>query len=64
MLGISLFGDVNVSKNADPDRYFYFGGSTGFDARQRFSLPDDKGFVIVFGAEMSSLLHINHKNKI
>ena len=66
VLGISLFGVVNLKRNADPDRYYYFGGGIGFDARQRFSLYDGRGFgknVIIFGADMSSLVYINNKKK-
>ena len=38
----------------------------GFDAHRSFSLSDDSGFgktVIIFGADMSSSLHIDNKKK-
>ena len=34
MFGKSFFfGAVNLTKNADPDKYFYSGYSIGFDSR-------------------------------
>ena len=66
MLVISLLGVVNLKKNADHDRYYYFEGGIGFDAWQSFSLSDGRGFgknVIIFGADMSSLVLINNNKK-
>ena len=58
-----LFGAVNLTKNADIDKYRYSGYGIGFDRRSSFSFPGG-GFgqnVLVFGADMSSSAHINNK---
>ena len=34
------FGDVNLAKNADLDKYLYGGYGTEFNSRSEFSLPD------------------------
>ena len=34
-----LFGSVNLTKNADPDKYSYSGYGIGFDSRSLFSYP-------------------------
>ena len=47
-----------MTKNADIEKYGYSGYGIGFDKRSSFSFPDG-GFgqnVLIFGAEMSSLL--------
>ena len=52
-------------KNADIDKYGYFGYGTGFDGRGGFSFPGG-GFgqnVLIFGADMSSSAHIDNKKK-
>ena len=54
-----------MTKNADIDKYEYFGYGIGFDRRSSFSFPGD-GFgqnVLIFGADMSSSLHIDNKKK-
>ena len=58
-----LFGSVNVTKNADLDKYMYSGYGIGFDSRSEFSLPDGsiEKNVITFGANMSSSVHIDNK---
>ena len=38
-LGNCLFGAVNLTKNADPNKYEYSGHGIGFNARSKFSLP-------------------------
>ena len=49
-----LFGGVNLTKNADIEKYKYSGYVTGFGCN-----------VIFFGVDMSSSVHIdNKKNKI
>ena len=39
-LGVSLFGDVTLIKNADPDKYSYSGYSFELDTRIEYSLLD------------------------
>ena len=36
-----LFGAVNLTNNADPDKYKYSGYGIGFDSRSKFPLPQD-----------------------
>ena len=60
-----LIGSVNVTKNADPDIYKCSSDDIGFDSRSEFSFTDE-GMgknVISFGADMSSSVHIDKKNK-
>ena len=60
-----LSGAVTLTKNADIDKYRYSGYGIGFDRRGSFSFPVG-GFgqnVIVFGADMSSSIHIDNKGK-
>ena len=61
----SLLGAVKLTKNANPDKYFYSGCGIGFDSRSLISFPNfDKGKnVIISGADMSSSVHANSKNK-
>ena len=33
-----LFGDVKITKSADPDKYSYSGHGIGFDSRSYFSI--------------------------
>ena len=59
----SLFGDVKLTTNLDPHKYFYFGYGVSFDVRGTFSLPDG-GFgknIVIFGADMSSSVHVDNK---
>ena len=51
-----FFGAVTLSKNADIEKYKYFGYGIGFDRRSSFSFPSG-GFgqnVLIFGADMST----------
>ena len=60
-----LFGAVTLTKNADIEKYKYSGYGIGFDRRSSFSSPSG-GFgqnVLIFGADMSSSIHINNKKK-
>ena len=60
-----LFSAVTLTKNADIDKYGYFGYGIGFDRRSSFSFPGG-GFgqnVLIFGADMSSSAQINNKKK-
>ena len=55
-----------MTKNSDPEKFKYFGCGIGFDARGSFSLSNGSGFVknvIIFGANMSSLVHTDNKKK-
>ena len=66
MLGNSLFGAVNLTKNFDLDKYKYSGYGIGFDAGTSFSLSDGSGFgqnVIIFGTDLSSSVHTDNKEK-
>ena len=60
-----LFGSVKLTKNADPDKYKYSGYGIGFYSRSEFSFTDGsvEENIIIFGAGMSSSLHIDNKNK-
>ena len=64
-LGGRLFGGAKLSKNADPDKYSYTCFGIGFDTRGQYSLPDDSvdKNVIIFGADMTSSVHIDNKGK-
>ena len=60
-----LFGAVTLTKNADIDKYRYFGYGIGFNRTGRFSFYGS-GFgqnVIIFGAGMSSSVHVDNKGK-
>ena len=60
-----LFGAVKLTKNADIDKYGYSGYGIGFDRRSSFSFPGG-GFgqnVLIFGADMSSSVHVDNKKK-
>ena len=62
-----MFRGVKLAKNFDPDKYIYSGSGYGirFHFCSEFSLSDgnvDKNDII-FGADMSSSLHINNKKK-
>ena len=62
----SLFGAVKLTKNADPDKYKYSGCGIGFNVSGSLLLPDGNGFgknAIVFGADMSSSVHIDINKK-
>ena len=60
-----LFGAVTLTKNADIEKYKYSGYGIGFDRRSRFSFTSG-GFrqnVLIFGADMSTSIHIDNKKK-
>ena len=60
-----LFGAVTLTKNADIDKYRYFGYGIGFNITGSFSFYGS-GFgqnVIIFGAGMSSSVHVDNKGK-
>ena len=61
-----LFGAVTLTKNADIEKYRYSGYGIGFDRGSSFSFPGG-GFgqnVLIFGADISSSIHIDNKKKI
>ena len=64
-LGNYSFGSVKLSKNADLVKYKHSSYSIGFDSCSEFSLPEGTmgKNVIIFGADMSSSLHIDCKGK-
>ena len=60
-----LFGAVTLTKNADIEKYKYSGYGIGFDRRLSFSFTGG-GFgqnVLIFGADMSTSIHIDNKKK-
>ena len=60
-----MFGTVKITKNADVGKYVFTSYGVGFDSSSEFSLPDVSSGknVIIFGADMSSSVHINNKEK-
>ena len=60
-----LFGAVTLTKNMDVDKYKYSGYGIGFDRRSSFSFPSGRFHqnVLIFGADMSSSVHIDNKKK-
>ena len=60
-----LFGAVNLTKNADPDRYSYSGYGIGFNSPSHFlfSKFDFGKNVITFGVENNSSTHTDNKEK-
>ena len=60
-----LFGAVTLTKNADIEKYKYSGYDIAFDSRSSFSFTGG-GFgqnVLIFGADMSTSIHIDNKKK-
>ena len=60
-----LFGAVTLTKNADIEKYKYSDYGIGFNRRSSFSFPS-AGFgqnVLIFGADMSTSIHIDNKKK-
>ena len=64
-LGNCLFGSVKLTKNDDLEKYKYSGHGIGFDSRSEFSLLDGtmEKNAIIFGADMSSYVHVDNKGK-
>ena len=61
-----LFGAATLVKNADFDKYGYFGYGISFDRKSSFSFLDS-GFgqnVLILGVHMSSSSHIDNIKKI
>ena len=60
-----MFGNVKITKNADPNKYSYSRCGITFDSSSLFSIPNFKWGkrAIIFGVDMSSSVHANNKNK-
>ena len=60
-----LFGAVSVTKNADIDKYKYFGCGIVFDTHGFFSHPSSGTVrnVIIFRVNMSSYIKIDNRKK-
>ena len=59
-----LFGSVKLTKNADIEKYRYFGYGIGFDRQSSFSIGNEIGKnVILFGVDMSSSIKIDNRKK-
>ena len=60
-----MFGNVKITKTADPNKYSYSEYEIGFGSRSLFSIPNFSWGknVIIFGVDMSSSEHANNKNK-
>ena len=66
-LGNSLFTSVNLTMNADPDKYLYTGYAIGFNLHTDISLPDVKvgKNIIIFGNDTGASACIdNHLCKL
>ena len=61
----SLFGSVELTKNADPDKCKYNGYGIGFDSCSEWLLPDGSmgKNVIIFGIDMSSSEHSDNNKR-
>ena len=62
----SLFAGVKLTKNHDLDRCSYSGYAISLDVRRTFSLSSG-GLgknVVIFGAGMSSSVHVDNKKKV
>ena len=60
-----FFGAVTLTKNADIDKYGYFGRGIGFDGRGSFSFPGGEygQNILIFGVDLSFSAHIDNKKK-
>ena len=60
-----LFGAVTLTKNADIEKYKYSGYEIGFDRRSSFSFTGGSfgQNVLIFGADISTSIHIDNKKK-
>ena len=60
-----LFGSVKLTKNADIDKYGYFGYGIGFGRQLSFSIDNETGGnVLIFGVDMSPSTKIDNRKKI
>ena len=60
-----LYGTVNLTRDADPDKCSYLGYSIRFDSRSLCLFPnfDWNKTVVIFGVNNSSSAHIGNKKK-
>ena len=60
-----MFENVKLTKNADSDKYKYRGCSIGFDSPPEFLFTNGSfgKNIISFGADISSSVHDNNKEK-
>ena len=59
-----MFGAVILTKHVDIDQYKYSGYCIGFDRKVEFSFGNGFGRnCIIFGVDMSSSVHVDHKKK-
>ena len=59
-----LFGAIKLTKNADVDKYKYFGYDIGFDGKGFFSHGSFRNNAIIFVVDMNSSVHINNKKQM
>ena len=64
-LGNCIFGSVKLTKNTYLDKYKYAGYGMGIDSRSQFLFTGGSygKNVIIFGANMSSSVHVDNKRK-
>ena len=60
-----MFGSVKLTKNSDPDKYYYSGCSVGFDSRSIFSYPSFDGDknIAIFVVDNISSVHADNRRK-
>ena len=64
-LGNCLFGSLKLTKDPDPGKYKYTGNVVRFNSRSGFLFRDGScgKNVIIFGADMSSSVHVDNNKK-
>ena len=64
-LGNYSFGSIKLTKYVDPDKYMYTGYGIIFDPFSEFLFTDGSygKNIIIFGADMSSSVHVDNKGK-
>ena len=65
MVANALSGVVKLIKNADINKYKYFGYGIGFDRHGSHSHPSggNQRNVIIFGVDMSHSVHVDNKKR-
>ena len=65
MVANALSGVVKLTKNADINKYKYFGYGIGFDRHGSHSHPSggNERNVIIFGVDMSPSVHVDNKKR-
>ena len=60
-----MFGNVKITKNANPSKYSYSGYGIGFDSSSLFWIPIVCRVenAIIFGVDKSSSVYTNNENK-